>query len=200
MIYHEHQYYYSLLTLQKFFALHDMEIFDVLPVSIHGGSMRYYVQHKKRGKYTIKKRVSNLAKKERQKQYHVITPYLQFRDAIQKTKKDLLDLLKRYKKEKKQIVGYGASGRGTIIMNYCGLDASYLSYIIDDAPAKQGFFTPGNHLKIQSAAMLYKDPIPSYVLLFAWAFVEEIVHKHQKYLKSGGKFIIPLPKVKVLPT
>jgi hypothetical protein len=171
-----------------------------MPVSTHGGSMRYYVQHKKTGRHSIKKRVIQLAKKERIKQYDRTTPYRQFRTAIQKTKKDLLHLLQTYKKEKKQIVGYGASGRGTIIMNYCGLDTSYLSYVIDDSPAKQGFFTPGNHLPIYSADMLYKNPVPSYILLFAWAFVEEILTKHKKYITLGGRFILPLPTVRTIPT
>lgn len=198
MIYHEHQYYYSLLALKNFFSMYDMIIYDVKPINIHAGSMVYYAQNKEYGKRKISKAVTTLIKKERELKLHKIETYIQLSKQIQKTKIDLITLLKKLKKENKIIAGYGASGRGTTIMNYCGLDERFLNYIVDDAPAKQGRFTPGIHFKIFSSSLLKTRSKPDYVLLFAWSFLNEIFKKNKVYLQNKGRFIIPLPKPRIL--
>ena len=83
-------------------------------------------------------------------------------------------------------------------MNYCGIDKKYMDYVVDDAPAKQGFFTPGTHLPIRSWEFVEKSGFPDYMVLFAWAFTEEVINKRRNYLKSGGKFIVPLPEVRIV--
>jgi methylation protein EvaC len=81
---------------------------------------------------------------------------------------------------------------------YCGLTNRYLDGVIDDAPAKQGAFTPGNHLEITNGSILTGAQRPDYVLLFAWAFAEEIKKRNAAYLELGGRFIAPLPEVRIL--
>mgnify|MGYP001223678650 CR=1 FL=1 len=108
-----------------------------------------------------------------------------------------LMLRKKLKKDNKTIYGYGASGRGTIIMNYCKLDKTVLDYVVDDAPAKRGKYTPGTHVKIISWDDLKKVGYPDYFVLFAWPFHAEISKKRSEYLKNGGKFIVPLPNVRI---
>lgn len=198
MIYHEHQYYYSLLALQKFLSGHEMEIYDVKPLLIHAGSMRYYVQNKNFGINSISSNVINLYKKEKLSKYDSLKTYFTYGKKIAKTKNDLLKLLKDLKAKNKTVVGYGASGRGATIMNYCGLDKKYLDYVIDDAPAKQGSYTPGTHLEIVSSDILNTKHRPDYVLLFAWPFVKEIKKRQEKYLKNSGRIILPLPEVKII--
>ncbi len=198
MIYHEHQYYYSLTALQKFFDMYDMEIFDIRPIRIHGGSMRYYVQNRKPGQRPISRSVKECLVKEKQLKLYERATYLSYAKKVSKTRTDLLRLLDILKKQNKTIAGYGASGRGTIIMNYCNLNKKYLDYIIDDAPAKQGAYTPGNHLPIRSSTILQSKNKPDYILLFAWPFLREIKEKNKEYLKNGGKFILPLPKVEII--
>lgn len=83
-------------------------------------------------------------------------------------------------------------------MNYCGIGNNFLDYVIDDAPAKQGAYTPGTHLLIKSSSVLKTKNRPDYILLFAWSFLDEVIKKNVEYLKGGGKFIIPLPKVKII--
>jgi hypothetical protein len=100
--------------------------------------------------------------------------------------------------EGKTLVGYGASGRGTVIMNYCGLGNKLLDFVIDDAPAKQGAYTPGNHLQIVPSKILSGANKIDYVVLFAWSFLAEVKKRNATYIKTGGKFIIPLPKVKII--
>src|SRR3989344_2013824 len=122
------------------------------------------ILHKKYGKRKISKAVTALIKKERELKLHKMETYIQLSKQIQKTKIDLITLLKKLKKENKIIAGYGASGRGTTIMSYCGLDERFLNYIVDDAPAKQGRFTPGNHFKIFSPSLLKTRSKPDYVM------------------------------------
>jgi methylation protein EvaC len=197
MIYHEHQYYYSLMTLKNLFTQYEMEIYDVKLIPIHAGSLRLYVQNKKGGKHEISKNVQSLIKKEKKQKFDKVDTFLSYAKKIEKTKKELLKLLQTLKNDNKTIAGYGASGRGTIIMNYCGLTSDFLEYIIDDAPAKQGSYTPGTHLPIISSDRLLSKDKPDFVILFAWSFFEEIKKRHKKYLEKGGKFIIPLPKIKI---
>lgn len=198
MIYHEHQYYYSLLALMRFFSRHDMEIYDLKSVPIHRGSMRYYVQNRQSGAHKVTEAVKNLRQKERKQGLDKITTYKRFSSRVIRAKRDLLKLLRKIKSENKTIVGYGASGRGTMIMNYCGLGKDLLDYVVDDAPAKHGAFTPGTHHLIYPSSMLDGKKKPDYAVLFAWPFIEEIKKRKKDYLKNGGKFIVPLPKVKVV--
>lgn len=197
-IYHEHIYYYSLLALQSHFERHDMVIFDLQPINIHGGSIRFYAT-KKGSKYTedISPAVTKLHEHEIKLGYDKPQTYQKFSDKIENDKDELMKLLSKLKGEGKTIVGYGASGRANTIIQYCGIDQEQLDFIIDDAPAKHGMYTPGSHLLIKDSTALQVDK-PDYVLVFAWAFLKEIASKNEAYLSGGGKMIVPLPKVKVI--
>lgn len=198
-MYHEHQSYYSLHALSHFFSMYEMEIYDAVKVALHAGSMRYFVQHKNTGTRKILPRVRKLLEQEKNQHLASYSTFKNFSSHIASTKKDLLTLIAKLKKQGKSVAGYGASGRATIIMSYCGITSDHIDYVIDDAPAKQGAFTPGNHLPIMSSAIL-KDPQkrPDYCLVLAWSFIEEIKKRNPEYLKSGGKFITPLPNVRVI--
>lgn len=198
MIYHEHQYYYSLITLRKFLINFGLEIFDIQHIPIHGGSMRYFVQHKKNNKYKINIEVKKLLNEEKKQKFDKVETFLLYNQQIKKRRQELIKLIKRLKGQKKQIVGYGASGRATIIMNYCNLNNNYLDYIVDDAPAKQGNYTPGMHIPIVTSSMLSSKKRPDYVVLFAWSFFKEIKEKNNDFISAGGTFIIPLPKLKLI--
>ena len=198
MIYHEHIYYYSLITLQNFFAKFELEIFNIKPIPIHGGSMRYYVRNinkLKKEKKSLK--VLNLQKIELQKGYNVKETFLNYAKEVNITKDNLMSLLNKLKKKRKKIVGYGASGRANTLIQYCGINSNLLDYIIDDSPMKQGFYTPKSHLEIKSRDAL-KEEVPDYILIFAWSFFNEIIEKNISYLHKGVKFIIPLPEVKII--
>ena len=84
------------------------------------------------------------------------------------------------------------------MLQFCGIDSSLIDYMVDDAPAKKGFYTPGSHLRIESKIPLSKGKRPDYVVVFAWTFLREICQRNMDYLESGGQFIIPLPEVKIL--
>ncbi|MCC7528096.1 MAG: class I SAM-dependent methyltransferase [Candidatus Melainabacteria bacterium] len=198
MIYHEHLYYHSLIALQNHFSRYDMTVFDVKPIPIHGGSMRYYVA-KNTSKYakSISARVDLLKRDELTKGYNKIETYSNFGLDVALRKEKLMDLLARLKKKGRSIAGYGASGRANTIIQYSGITSDYIDFMIDDAPAKEGYCTPGSHFEIYSNRRLQEDR-PDYLLIFAWGYFNEIAEKCRGYLAAGGRMITPLPDVKVV--
>ena len=200
MVYHEHLYYHSLLSLTKHFDRYDMMVFDVKPVPVHAGSMRYYVCKKvSQRAASLSPEVEILRNEELLKGFHLKETFLFFARGVAERKSILLNLLNRLKSENMTIAGYGASGRANTMIQYCGINQQYLDFMIDDAPAKKGFYTPGSHLLIHPSSILEKDARPDYLLIFAWSFFDEIVQKCTNYLENGGRLIVPLPEVKVIP-
>lgn len=198
MVYHEHLYYYSLISLQKHFERFGLRVFDVKPIPIHAGSMRYYVA-KKDSSHAQKTsaRVEMLAKEELSKGYDRKETYARFREQVAGRRDQLMKLLGDLKKKGRSIAGYGASGRANTIIQYSGITLEHIDYMIDDAPAKEGYYTPGSHFEIFSNRRLSEDR-PDYLLIFAWGYFNEIAEKCQSYLVSGGRMITPLPEVKVV--
>lgn len=197
MIYHEHLYYYSLLALENHFARHGMTVFDIKPIPIHGGSMRYYVCKKNSfHAKDISVRVHNLRNEERALGYDRAETYTTFAANCADRRQRLMDLLTRLRAKGRKIAGYGASGRANTIIQYCGIGREHLEYMIDDAPAKHGYSTPGSHLMIRSNDVLRTDP-PDYLLIFAWSFFNEIAAKSADYVAQGGRLMVPLPDVRI---
>tara|TARA_B110000977_G_scaffold187006_1_gene253632 strand:- start:31 stop:1236 length:1206 start_codon:yes stop_codon:yes gene_type:complete len=199
MIYHEHLYYYSLLSAIEHFKKYDLTIFDIKHVPIHAGSIRFYVAKKNSNRAkVISENVKLLEKEEKLKAYNKFESFKLFSKKVEDTKKKLIELLKKLKKEGKTVAGYGASGRANTIIQNCEITNDLVSYMIDDAPAKVGCYTPGSHLEILSSSVLNGDNAPDYVLVFAWSFFDEIVKRNKQFIESGGKMIVPLPEVKVI--
>ena len=200
MIYHEHLYYYSLLSAMKHFERFGMIVFDVKSVAIHAGSMRFYVC-KKGSKYgsSVSEAVIRLKEEELAKGFHLSETFVRFASDVAERKINLMALLNKIKKEGGRIAGYGASGRANTMIQYCGINHSHLDYMIDDAPAKTGFFTPGSHFEIHPSSILDQPNPPDYLLIFAWSFLDEIAKKNNRYIDGGGQMIVPLPVVKILP-
>jgi methylation protein EvaC len=200
MVYHEHLYYYSLIAVINHFKYYGMVVFDVEVVNTHAGSMRFFVC-KKNSKYAnfISDSVTQLLREEYQRGFNLGKTFKHFADQIAERKFELMKLLRSIKLSGKSIAGYGASGRANTMIQYCGIDNSILDYMIDDAPAKHGFYTPSSHLKIFSSSVLYQTNPPDYVLVFAWSFFKEISEKNQEYINNGGKMIVPLPNVCIFP-
>ena len=198
MMYHEHMTYYTIKSLNNFLTKYNLKIFDIKKIKLRSGSLRFYCCRP----YNKKFKSNNLKKylqEENKKGFNNLSSLKKYNIKISKTKNDIIKVIKKLKSENKKIYGYGASGRGTVIMNYCKLDKTYLDYVVDDAPAKRGKYTPGTHVKIISWEDLKKVGYPDYFVLFAWPFISEIKKKRSEYIKNGGKFITPLPEVKVSP-
>jgi methylation protein EvaC len=200
MIYHEHMSYYSVITLMKFFNKYSMEIFDVKNIpGVRTGSVRFFARNIGQRDRKVSLELGNMLKYEIMRGFDKTDVYQQYSKDVNTTRNEIISLLKKLKSEGKTIIGYGASGRGTIIMNYCGIDGQYIDYVVDDAPQKWGYFTPGTHVPIKSWDFVGKSKFPDYIVLFAWAFAEEVLEKRKAYIEAGGKFILPLPHVSVYP-
>ncbi len=191
-IYHEHLCYWSLHSLKKFIEPLGMKIFDVQKVPMHGESIRVFVSAS-RGE---EKSVSVLLSEEKNIGLNKEETFFAFAKRVEKNRQELLDLLKSLKSEGKKIIGYGAPAKGNTLLNYCGLGTETIDCISDSTPFKQGLFAPGSHIPILSPENFKKSP-PDFALLLAWNYAEEILKKEQDFREAGGKFILPVPKVKI---
>ena len=199
MIYHEHLYYYSVLSAINHFKQYDLKIFDIEMVQIHSGSIRFYVCNNNSSHSNFKSVfLAKTINEEKSKGYDKFVTFEDFSNRVKNQGNQLSSLLNKLRKEGKKIAGYGASGRANTMIQSCNISNDQISYIIDDAPAKLGFYTPGSHIEICSSDKLKQKLKPDYILVFAWSFLEEIKLKNKNYISSGGKFIIPLPKVTIL--
>src|SRR3990172_4949809 len=131
MMYHEHQSYYSLMALMNFFGRFRMEVFDVKRIPLRAGTIRFYVRNVGARSEPISPSVEELLSYEKDKKLDALQTYQQFGKRVENTKIEIMALLSRLKMERKTIIGYGASGRATTIMNYCGIDGQYLDYVVD---------------------------------------------------------------------
>jgi len=197
--YHEHLSYFLLKPIMHLVKQHDMEVFDVLTVNIHGGSLRVYVKKKSSKAWDIcYQNIDKLLLMEEETGFHKTEKYIHFSVAVKKIRDDMIRLIKSIKAEGGKIAAYGASAKGNILSNYCGFGKLDIDYIIDDTPEKQGCLAPGHHIPIVAFDKLTKEP-PEYLILLAWNFSRELMNKTIKYQKQGGKYIIPIPQVKVVP-
>lgn len=190
--YTEHLSYYSLGSLIPFLNKFGLRIFDIKHISIHSGSIRVYVKFENSNKYKIKKAVGKMYLKEQK----VLSSdkMIGFSLKVYKHKKNIKKILTKIKESGDKIVGYGAGGRANTFLNFCGIDRTILDYIVDDSPERQGKYTPGMHIPIVSPEVFRKDSA-KFALLLAWNYKKQILSKENKFIKKGGKFIIPLPKL-----
>ncbi|MEO0598783.1 MAG: class I SAM-dependent methyltransferase, partial [Chloroflexota bacterium] len=194
-IYHEHLCYFSLTALDKLFARHDLTITQVERVAIHGGSLRIFAEHADSAKRQDS--VTNLLAEEAGWGVHTLKFYSDFQERVEGLKADLVAYLQSLKAEGHSIVAYGASAKGSTLLNYFGISAETLDFVADRSTAKQGYYTPGTHLEIVPPEALVEKQ-PDYTLLLVWNFAEEVLAQQQVYRDAGGKFIIPLPKVTIV--
>jgi len=193
-IYHEHLSYFSLSTFDKLVNQFGLKIFDAKLIPVHGQSLQIYIS-----KETTdgSKSVNRIFKKEKELGLEKMETYLKFAQKVERNKKELKSLLLKLKKENKKIVGYGAPAKGNMLLNYFRIGNDFLDFIVDASPLKQGLYTPGTHLPVYSPNKLKEDR-PDYLLLLAWNYAEAILEKEQKLRDEGVKFIIPVPKVKII--
>lgn len=195
--YHEHLSYFLLKPLQNILEKNDMKIINVKKYSIHGGTIEVRAVKNTNKTSNIKSNIDDFIIIEKNLGFYDEKSYLNFAQEVQDIKKNLVGLLYDLKNQGKNIAGFAASAKGNTLLNYCGIDSKLISYIVDETPTKQGLLTPGGHIPIVPMSKLEKNP-PDYLLILAWNFVEEIIEKTKKFKSSGAKYIIPIPKIKIV--
>ncbi len=197
-IYHEHFSYLSLLTVERIFSAHGMELFDVEELPSHGGSLRIYAQHAG-GPQQRCERVDALLGRERAAGYDGLEVYLDFPERVEASKRALLRFLIAAREEGKRIVAYGAPGKGNTLLNYCGIRTDLIEYAVDRNPYKHGRFTPGTHIPIHPPEKLEQDD-PDYVLILPWNLAREIGRQLTPLTERGVRLAIPIPTLQILET
>jgi SAM-dependent methyltransferase len=197
-IYHEHFSYLSLLTVQRIFAAHGLELFDVEQLASHGGSLRVYAKHAG-ASHQVNERVHELLARETAAGFDGLEVYLDFPARVEASKRATLSFLIQAREEGKRVVAYGAPGKGNTLLNYCGISTDMIEYAVDRNPYKHGRYTPGAHLPIFPPKKLEADD-PDYVLILPWNLQREIAKQLAPLCAKGTRLVVPIPTLTVLET
>ena len=192
-IYHEHLRYYSLTSLKNIFDKFKLEIIHAKEIPTHGGSIRVYVA--KKNNYKKSKSIKKILNKEKKQLNR--KKFLEFREKVVASKLQLLTVIKKIKDKKKLIYGVGAPSRATTLVNYTGLTKEIVDCICEvNNSYKVGHYMPGTNLPVVSEKIIFKKK-PDYLLMLSWHIAKDLI---KIFKKKGykGKFIIPLPKVRIL--
>ena len=194
-IYHEHLCYFSLTALDILFRRHQLQINNVERIAIHGGSLRITVGHS--GVAPQSPAVAALLEEERD--WGVRDPefYGKFCARVERLKSELGGLLADVKAKGARIAAYGAAAKGSTLLNYFKIGRETIDFVADRSTYKQGRYLPGVHIPIVPTEQLVNE-MPDYVLLLTWNFASEILEQQAEYRRRGGRFILPVPDVRVV--
>ncbi|MDZ4285807.1 MAG: class I SAM-dependent methyltransferase, partial [Candidatus Sungbacteria bacterium] len=195
-VYHQHVSYVGIKPLIPFFRAHGLELFDVEERNIHGGTIRLFISRK--GAYPVMPSIKQMiAAEQKANVYDPEALKKTFSKKVATQRAELITLLQDLKSKGKTIVGVSAPAKGNTLLNYCNITSDLLDYITEKTEAKIGRYTPGTHIKIESDDKLLHD-MPDYALILAWNFSNEIMANLSEYKSRGGKFIIPIPRPKIV--
>jgi len=196
-IYHEHFSYLSFTIVSEIFKFHGLQLWDVEELLTHGGSLRIYGKHIEDESKPITNRVKAILKRELIMGFNNMEFYSKFQENVKETKRKILDFLIKAKRDRKQVVGYGAPGKGNTLLNYCGVRTDFLDYTVDRNPFKQNSFLPGTLIPIFDPIKI-KETKPDYVFILPWNLKNEITKQHSYIKDWGGKFVVPIPELQIL--
>ncbi|MEJ7643986.1 MAG: class I SAM-dependent methyltransferase [Chryseolinea sp.] len=196
-IYHEHYSYLSFTSVQKIFATHGLELFDVEEYSTHGGSLRVFAKHADDNTKRISANVANMLEKENAAGMLTSEYYKTFQAHVDDIKYEFLQFLINRRREGSKVIGYGAAAKGNTLLNYAGVKGDDLiKFVVDAAPSKQGKYLPGSHIPVYNKERI-RDFKPDYVIIFPWNLKEEVMEQHAYINEWGGKFVVFVPNLRV---
>jgi hypothetical protein len=194
-MYHEHLFCYSLTALEDLYRRHGLAAADVERLPIHGGTIQVTVAHA--GREGARPRVRQMLEDEQA--WGVKRPefYEDFSVRVNALQHELVETLRSLKAQGKRIAAYGAAAKGSTLLNYNGIGRETLDFVADRSTHKYGRFMPGNRIPIYPPEHVLETQ-PDYVLLLAWNLADEILAQQAEYRNRGGKFIIPMPTIRVV--
>jgi SAM-dependent methyltransferase len=197
-IYHEHYSYFSLYAIEQVFSRHGLRIYDVEQLPTHGGSLRIFAAHSNRSILEDGALLRKLRAEESAAGLTDLATYLRFAERVENCRRSLLEFLAAAKRDGKTVAAYGAAAKGNTLLNFCAVTPSDISQVADRNPHKQSKFLPGTHIPVVSPATLLQSR-PDYVLILPWNLQEEIRLQLQGIKVWGGRFVTPVPVVRVYP-
>lgn len=196
---HEHLEYYGLRQIEWMLERNGLRVHEVEFNDVNGGSFRLFIRKEIFGPPSSQqeKALQQLRQKETDLGLMSEQPYKKFREETENIRQEISDLLRKIKRDGKSVHVYGASTKGNTILQYCGIDSRIISYAADRNPEKWGRHTLGTNIPIISEEESRKMK-PDYYLVLPWHFFSNFIHREEKFLKEGGRFILPLPEVQVV--
>lgn len=195
-IYHEHFSYLSLLTVQRIFAQHGLQVFDVQELPTHGGSLRVYAQHDG-GQQAMESTVQKVLDDEHNARLDSLDGYQNFSQRVLKVKTDLLKFLEDASRDGKTVIGYGAPAKGNTLLNFCGVGPDSIAYTVDRNPHKQQHLLPGTHIPVYAPEKI-AETRPDYILILPWNLKDEVIEQMADVRDWGAKFVVPIPELTVI--
>ena len=195
-IYHEHFSYFSLASAADVFRRHGLLVVDVDELPTHGGSLRLYVRHAGEG-VGPSAAVHELEEREEAAGINDESTHRRFAEAVQESKRALLDLLIELRRAGRHVVGYGAPGKGNTLLNYCGIGTDFLDYVVDRNPYKHGLYTPGTRIPIHPVERL-AETRPDCIVVLPWNLVDEIAAQLEPTLDWSTELIVPIPTARTI--
>ena len=195
-IYHEHLFYYSVTSVERLFARHDLTIVDVERVAIHGGTLRVWAMRRDSGA-TPSARARALLAEEEAIGLPSVDYYRDFSARVEELLGTLSELLLGLQADGATIAAYGAAAKGAVMLNALGPAGLVPEWVADRNPAKQGLHMPGTHQPVSAPERILAE-MPDYLLINTWNFLDEIMRQESEYQARGGKFIVPVPEPRIL--
>jgi SAM-dependent methyltransferase len=194
-IYHEHVSYWALRPMIRLFEANGMRVVRVERVPLHHGQLRVFVQRDDEGE--VDPTVRATLEAESAMGIDRIETYRRFADRTRLVKEMLSRTMSDVRAEGNRIAGYGAPAKGNTLLGFLEVGPRQLDYIADRSPLKQGLYTPGSHVPVVAPERILEEQ-PEYVLLLAWNFADEVMEQQAEYRARGGRFIVPVPDVRVV--
>jgi len=197
-IYHEHYSYISLYAIEQVFSRHGLRIYDVETLPTHGGSLRIFAAHSNRRDLEDSASLRRVRAQESAAGVADLGTYLRFAERVENCRRSLLAFLAEAKREGATVAAYGAAAKGNTLLNFCEVTPADILLVADRNPHKQSKFLPGTHIPVVSPEALLQAK-PDYVLILPWNLQHEIRQQLQEITQWGGRFVTPVPAVRVYP-
>lgn len=194
---HEHVEYYSLGVIKTILDAADLKIVDVSMNDINGASFAVTAAHKSSLITANSAVIDWLLDQEDKMGLMTEVPYRAFAERVHEHRDGLISLLRALKDQGKRVLGYGASTKGNVVLQYCGIGPELVEAIAEVNTEKFGCVTPGTHIPIISEEHA-RAMNPDYFLVLPWHFRNSILPREQEYLARGGKFIFPFPAIEIV--
>ena len=194
-IYHEHLSFFTLRPIIKLAERYDFEVFKVKILPIQGSSIRIYVCRKGARKVDVS--VGNIVREEKRRRFDRLDTYRKLSRRIVRRRDELVKIITSLRAKGRSLAAYGAPARGTVLLNYLGIDRRTFLYATEELSTKVGLFTPGVHLPVIDVREARKNP-PDYFLLLSWNYRDKILKKERNFLKGGGHFVVPIGSRRII--